>query len=125
MTLVPRLSACTSWAGSRRSWEQVERSLGQGVRCIGVDLPGFGDEAGALGFTVKDMADAVAATVKKAALGRWWIAGHSMGAKVAMVLARRGAGWRARVWMGSRAWCWLRDRRRDPSRFPTIGARIC
>jgi surfactin synthase thioesterase subunit len=41
------------------------------------------------GYSVADMTDAVEGSIAALARRRWWIAGHSMGAKVAMALARR------------------------------------
>lgn len=63
--------------------------LGPDVACVPIDLPGFGDAADLDGYDVAAMADHVAARIRAAAPTRWLIAGHSMGAKVALVLARR------------------------------------
>lgn len=82
--------------GSVREWQGVERELGAGIRLVGIDLPGFGAAAAVPGYAVAAMAEHVAAQVRAAAPGRWMLAGHSMGAKVAAVLARQavagGAG---------------------------------
>ena len=75
--------------GSARSWEQLARALGDAPACLPVDLPGFGDAAGTTGFAVSAMADHVAALVRARRPARFGIAGHSMGAKVALALARR------------------------------------
>ena len=75
--------------GSGRSWAGVAARLPAGVRAVPVDLPGFGDAAAVPGYTVAAMADHVAARVRGVAPGRWFVAGHSMGAKVALALARR------------------------------------
>ena len=75
--------------GSARSWEPVARALGDGPTCVPVDLPGFGNAAGATGFSVDAMADHVAAVIRSRAPARFALAGHSMGAKVALALARR------------------------------------
>ena len=75
--------------GSQRSWDEVARRLDSLAQIVALDLPGFGGAADASGATVAAMADSVAAEVRLAAPARWWIAGHSMGAKVAMVVARR------------------------------------
>ena len=74
--------------GSARTWTEVAERLAP-RRCVAIDLPGFGDAAGLGGRTVKEMADHVAAAVRAEAPGRWALAGHSMGGKVAAVLARR------------------------------------
>lgn len=63
--------------------------LGADVTCVAIDLPGFGEAAAVPGYDVAAMVDHVAAQVRAAAPARWFVAGHSMGAKVALALARR------------------------------------
>lgn len=76
--------------GSARSWERLARTLDEApLTCVPVDLPGFGDAAGTPGYSVAAMADHVAGAIRAYAPARFGIAGHSMGAKVALVLARR------------------------------------
>ncbi len=76
--------------GSAQSWDRVMAQFPSGLRGVAIDLPGFGEAAaGPQGYAVADMADFVAARIAAAAPGRWMLAGHSMGAKVAAVLARR------------------------------------
>lgn len=75
--------------GSGRGWAGVMDRLPPSVRAVPVDLPGFGDAAAVPGYTVAAMAEHVAGRVRDVAPGRWFVAGHSMGAKVAAVLARR------------------------------------
>ncbi len=74
--------------GSARSWTEMAERLAP-RRCVALDLPGFGDAAGLGGRTVAEMADHVAAAVRAEAPRRWALVGHSMGGKVAAVLARR------------------------------------
>ncbi len=74
-------------AGSAREWTRVAE-LVRGARCIPVDLPGFGAAAGEPGFSVAEMAAYVGGVIRREAPERWLLAGHSMGAKVAAVLAR-------------------------------------
>ncbi|WP_457104029.1 alpha/beta hydrolase [Methylobacterium sp. P5_C11] len=75
--------------GSARSWDRLARDLDGTPTCVPVDLPGFGDAASLSGYSVVAMADHVAAAIRARAPARFAIAGHSMGAKVALVLARR------------------------------------
>ncbi|MEE7492563.1 alpha/beta hydrolase [Methylobacterium oryzae CBMB20] len=76
--------------GSARSWERLARALdGTPLTCVPVDLPGFGDAADRPGYSVAAMADHVAEAVRARAPARFGFAGHSMGAKVALALARR------------------------------------
>jgi pimeloyl-ACP methyl ester carboxylesterase len=85
----PTLVCLHFLGGSARSWSAVAGKLTGPVSCLPLDLPGFGDAADVTGYSVAEMADDVAARIREAGLGPWMIAGHSMGAKVAAVLARR------------------------------------
>ncbi len=76
--------------GSARTWRPLAERLGPHLRCVAIDLPGFGDDADHPGCGVAAMADHVAARIKaEGPPGPWLIAGNSMGAKVALALARR------------------------------------
>lgn len=75
--------------GSARTWEPLSDRLAGRVRCEPIDLPGFGAASDVAGYSVSAMADHVADRIRARAPHRWMIAGHSMGAKVALVLARR------------------------------------
>ena len=79
--------------GDARSWEDVSRGLAErGMQCAAVNLPGFGAANTVAGYSVAAMADAVADTVRAlrhADMQPWFLAGHSMGGKVAAVVARR------------------------------------
>jgi len=75
--------------GSADTWKAVAECLDRKVQCVAFDLPGFGGAAHMSGSDVATMADAVAERIAELAPDRWWLAGHSMGAKVALVLARR------------------------------------
>ncbi|WP_245930555.1 alpha/beta hydrolase [Methylobacterium radiodurans] len=75
--------------GSARTWEPVAHRLAGTVRCLALDLPGFGAAAEATGYDVAAMAERVATAIRAARPGRFALAGHSMGAKVALALARR------------------------------------
>ncbi len=76
--------------GSRREWDEVVDLLGEEYATVALDLPGFGDSAGVTGYLVSEMADAVAASIRRHVDGRYILVGHSMSGKVAMVLAARG-----------------------------------
>ena len=77
--------------GSGREWDEVVGLLGEDVRTVTVDLPGFGGSAEARGYSVEQMADAVEDQLGGLKLGRYVLVGHSMSGKVAAVLARRFA----------------------------------
>ena len=74
--------------GSARSWQDMAERLPAGLRCVALDLPGFGEAAAPQDCSVEAMAMVVAAQIAAAAPERGLLAGHSMGAKVATVLAR-------------------------------------
>ncbi len=75
--------------GSQREWDEVIALLDGRLRCITVDLPGFGDSNDVGGFSVSEMADAVEDVIREEVSGRYILVGHSMSGKVSMVLARR------------------------------------
>ncbi len=75
--------------GSADTWRQVEEALMGRFACLRLDLPGFGDAAEADGYSMAAMADRVSAQASAATSGWWVLVGHSMGAKVGLLLARR------------------------------------
>ena len=75
--------------GSVETWKRVEQQLQDHHACLRLDLPGFGGKAESAGGSVGAMADEVAAQVAEAGIAHWVLVGHSMGAKVALLLARR------------------------------------
>jgi pimeloyl-ACP methyl ester carboxylesterase len=77
--------------GSGREWDEVIGFLGEEVRTVAVDLPGFGGSAEMGGYSVEQMADAVEDLLGRLRLGRYVLVGHSMSGKVSAVLARRFA----------------------------------
>ncbi len=85
----PTLFCLHFLGGSIRSWQPVADGLADLFHVVALDLPGFGDAAAHAGFAVSDMADHVVSRIRADAPTRWLLAGHSMGAKVAMAVARR------------------------------------
>lgn len=88
----PTLIMLHSLGASAREWDWVVAALGDDAECRPLDLPGFGGRAdmGALGVggTVDWLADQVRARAPE----RWMLVGHSMGGKMATLLAARAAG---------------------------------
>ena len=74
---------------SRALWRRVLDGLPGGA--LTPELPGFGDNAaaGRPGQTTADMAESLALTLRAAGEGPYRLAGHSMGGKVALLLAAR------------------------------------
>ena len=92
--------------GGARTWEKVTAGLAaRGYRSLALDLPGFGEAGADARYSVAAMADAVAGTIAAALETRrkdgeetaWILAGHSMGGKVAAVVARAAADGDPRV----------------------------
>jgi pimeloyl-ACP methyl ester carboxylesterase len=75
--------------GSSHEWDEVIALLGDHIRTVALDLPGFGDSAGIPGYTVREMADAIEDAVQDSVTGPYILVGHSMSGTVAMVAARR------------------------------------
>ncbi len=93
----PALVMMPFLGGSHREWAAVVDRLRDRFRCLGVDLPGFGDAVEMPGYTVEEMAEAVTRTLRELDLRRFVLVGHSMAGKVAAVLARLRAEGEARL----------------------------
>ena len=78
------------FGGSGRAWEQVAVLLADRWRCVMPDLRGFGNsDAITRPYSVNDAADEVLALVRALAIDRFGLVGHSMGGKIALVVAAR------------------------------------
>lgn len=85
----PVLFLLHALGGSARAWDGVVAALGPGFECVALDLPGFGDASDAADLSVAGMADHVVEAVRTRGASRWLLIGHSMGGKVATVVAAR------------------------------------
>ncbi|WP_437757128.1 alpha/beta fold hydrolase [Sorangium sp. So ce1389] len=87
------------WGGSSRTWAAVAEALSPRCRTIAIDHRGWGDsDAPEEGYRIGDMADDAEAVIQVLGLERHVLVGHSMGGKVAQLLAsRRPAGLRGLV----------------------------
>ena len=74
---------------SARAWSGVVASLDTGFEAIPIDLPGFGEQRDATESGVVGMADHVASVVRERGAARWLLVGHSMGGKIASIIASR------------------------------------
>lgn len=86
----PRLVLLHGLFGQGRNFTGVAKALAEGARVSLVDLPDHGRSPWSRTFSYVAMADQVADLLATTAPGeRWTVAGHSMGGKVAMLVALR------------------------------------
>ena len=76
------------WGGSLRTWGQVIKRLENHFRCIAYDHRGWGNsDAPPSGYRIEDLAHDAEGLIRKLGLRRYVLIGHSMGGKVAQLLA--------------------------------------
>ena len=79
------------WGGSRRTWAGVIEELESGTRCLALDQRGWGRSVALDGrYDLRAMADDVEDAAAALGIGDYVLVGHSMGGKVAQVVAARG-----------------------------------
>ena len=99
----PALVFLHYYGGSSRTWKYVTPPLAESYRTVALDHRGWGEsDAPAAGYALADHADDAAGVVAALGLRRYVLVGHSMGGKVAMLLAsRRPDGLAGLVLVGS------------------------
>lgn len=82
------------WGGSSSTWRSVIPVLANTYRTVALDFRGWGESTGPYdehGYSIRHLADDVEAIIKHYNLSRVVLIGHSMGAKVAQLVAARNA----------------------------------
>jgi pimeloyl-ACP methyl ester carboxylesterase len=78
------------WGGSRRTWSEVIAPLSERFRCIAVDLRGWGkSDHHADDYSLFAQANDVEGLIEELNLTDFMLVGHSMGGKIAQILAGR------------------------------------
>jgi pimeloyl-ACP methyl ester carboxylesterase len=78
------------WGGTARSWAPVIAQLPEALRKITIDARGWGgSDRPESGYDMATMADDVEAVIAHLGVDRYILVGHSMGGKVAQLLASR------------------------------------
>jgi pimeloyl-ACP methyl ester carboxylesterase len=86
----PALLFLHYWGGSRRTWSGVMERLSDRFRCIAIDLRGWGkSDHRAKDYSLIAQADDVEAVIEELNLMDFVLVGHSMGGKIAQILAAR------------------------------------
>lgn len=86
----PALVFLHYWGGSSRTWSPVVSELASAYRSVAVDHRGWGlSEAPQQGYAIADMADDAQDVIETLRLSHYVLVGHSMGGKVAQLLASR------------------------------------
>jgi pimeloyl-ACP methyl ester carboxylesterase len=78
------------WGGSSRTWGKVIAALPKSYRTIAIDHRGWGEsDAPVSGYGLADLADDAQGVIEALELKRYVLIGHSMGGKVAQLMASR------------------------------------
>jgi pimeloyl-ACP methyl ester carboxylesterase len=78
------------WGGSSREWSSVIEGLSSRFHCVAPDARGSGaSDAPSSGYRILDLADDVEGVIAALKLKSYVLVGHSMGGKIAQVLASR------------------------------------
>ena len=77
------------WGGTHRTWHKVVAGLGGSRHTVTYDMRGWGQSEPASGYSMAELADEAQMLIEQLALKTYVLVGHSMGGKVAQLLASR------------------------------------
>ncbi|MCQ8277382.1 alpha/beta hydrolase [Acetobacteraceae bacterium KSS8] len=87
---VPALVFLHYWGGSSRTWRHVVDALEDSFRTIAIDQRGWGQsDKPESGYALADLATDAVGVIAALGLQRYILVGHSMGGKVAQLIASR------------------------------------
>lgn len=85
---IPTLVFMHYWGGSSRTWHPAIDRLAESARCVAIDHRGWGrSSAPAVGYATGDLAADATAAITALGLDDYVLVGHSIGGKVAQLLA--------------------------------------
>lgn len=85
----PSLVFLHYWGGTHRTWNKVVAALGGSHHTVTYDLRGWGQSEPGSGYSIGELADEAQALFEELGLKKYVLVGHSMGGKVAQLLASR------------------------------------
>ena len=86
----PALVFLHYWGGSSRTWDLVIDRLKTDFHCVAYDQRGWGDsDRPETGYSLEDLAKDAESLIRTLELDRYILIGHSMGGKVAQLLASK------------------------------------
>jgi 3-oxoadipate enol-lactonase len=78
------------WGGTHRTWNKVARELAGSFHTVTYDMRGWGQsDTAQSGYSIKELANEAASLIGQLGLTKYVLVGHSMGGKVAQLLASR------------------------------------
>ncbi|WP_439690108.1 alpha/beta fold hydrolase [Curtobacterium sp. SP.BCp] len=87
---MPATAFCLHALGSSsEEFALLHDRLEDTIDLVGIDLPGFGSSPASSGTTVEDMVERVERAIGRSGVTEWALVGHSMGGKVAAIVADR------------------------------------
>jgi pimeloyl-ACP methyl ester carboxylesterase len=89
-TAEPALVFLHYWGGTSRTWRKVTTDLEGQFKTVAYDARGWGkSDKTSAGYKLADLADEALSLVKALAINQYVLVGHSMGGKVAQLIASR------------------------------------